>query len=172
MTHVTAVPVSGVWGGVTHVTARPLIDVTRALTLYIEFGVTCVTGVASRAQAHAPLAGGEIPEQSPCRWLQVRFAEQLPDLIEIEWWHSRGKGTAGIPNGLVAVALAACEWLGLEYAFVDATTLKAFVTGSERRPRAEMVGSTECALWVGDDFFLVRYWQERLQPAAEQRRAS
>ena len=120
-------------------------------------------------------------EPEGCRFR--RFAEQLPQVLEgvgcviIERTYSRGKRTAEILNGLTAVALVQCEARGLEYAFVDATTLKKFATGSGRAKKPDMVAAAERELArsdltddEADAYWLVRYWQERLQP--EQRWAS
>ena len=114
-----------------------------------------------------------------------KFAEQLPEVLKgagavvIERTYSRGKRTAEILNGLTAIALVQCEDLGLEYAFVDAVTLKLFATGSGRAQKADMVAAAERELGLSglsddeaDAYFLVRYWQERLQSAAVQRRAA
>ena len=122
-------------------------------------------------------------EPEGCRFR--RFAEQLPTVLEgagavvIERTYSKGERTAEVLNGLTSVALVECERRGLEYAFVHAVTLKLFATGSGRASKAEMVGAAECELGrsglshdEADAYFLVRYWQERLQSAAVQRRAA
>ena len=136
-------------------------------------GATFTTGVLDCT----PLTNSE-PEG--CRFL--RFAEQLPAVLEgagavvIERTYSRGKRTAEILNGLTAIALVACERLGIEYAFVDATTLKKFATGSGRAKKPDMVAAAARALArtdltddEADAYWLVRYWQDRL---VGQRRAS
>ena len=78
-----------------------------------------------------------------------RFAQRLPQVLDgagavvIERTYSRGKRTAEILNGLTAIALVQCEDLGLEYAFVDAVTLKKLATGSGRASKEEMVRAAE-----------------------------
>ena len=73
----------------------------------------------------------------------LKLAERLPSVLEgvqavvIERTYSKGKRTAEVLNGLTAVALVACETLGVDYAFVDATALKAFAIGG-RASKAEM----------------------------------
>ena len=139
-------------------------------------GVSFETGVIDCA----PKDRGE-PEGVRFR----KFAEQLPEVLEgagavvIERTYSKGKRTAEVLNGLTSVALVECERRGLEYAFVDAVTLKKLATGSGRAQKADMVAAAERELGrsglshdEADAYFLVRYWQERLQPAAVQRRAA
>ena len=114
-----------------------------------------------------------------------KFAEQLPEVLKgagavvIERTYSRGKRTAEVLNGLTSVALVECERRGLEYAFVNATTLKKFATGSGRAQKADMVAAAERELGISDlsddeadAYWLVRFWQERLQPAVSERRAA
>ena len=146
------------------------------VTGWAGFGATFTTGVIDcTTSSQAELEGVHFR----------KFAEQLPEVLKgagavvIERTYSRGKRTAEILNGLTAVALVQCEARGLEYCFVDATTLKLFATGSGRASKAEMVGAAECELGrsglshdEADAYFLVRYWQERLQSAAVQRRAA
>ena len=110
-----------------------------------------------------------------------RFARELPgvlsgaDAVVIERTYSRGKRTAEVLNGLTAIALVECERLGCEYAFVDATTLKLFATGSGRASKAQMVAAAEREFGrscltddEADAYHLVRYWMGRLQPVAGQ----
>ena len=99
----------------------------------------------------------------------LKLAERLPAVLEgvqavvIERTYSKGKRTAEVLNGLTAVALVACEALGVDYAFVDATALKAFAIGG-RASKAEMVAAAERELGLdgltddeADAYWLVRY---------------
>jgi Holliday junction resolvasome RuvABC endonuclease subunit len=104
----------------------------------------------------------------------LRLAERFPPVLEgaqavvIERTYSKGRRTAEVLNGLTAVALVACERRGIEYAFVDATVLKAFAIGG-RASKAEMVAAAERELGVNgltddeaDAYWLVRYGRTHL----------
>ena len=104
----------------------------------------------------------------------LRLSERLPSVLEgiqavvIERTYSKGKRTAEVLNGLTAVALVACERRGIEYAFVDATVLKAFAIGG-RASKAELVAAAERELGVNgltddeaDAYWLVRYGRTHL----------
>ncbi len=108
----------------------------------------------------------------------LKLAERLPPVLEgvqavvIERTYSKGKRTAEVLNGLTAVALVACERWGIEYAFVDATALKAFAIGG-RASKAEMVAAAERELGLdgltddeADAYWLVRYGLTHLVGAA------
>lgn len=92
------------------------------------------------------------------------------DAVVIERTFSKGSRTAEVLNGLTAIALAVMELRGLEYAFVNAATLKAFgkaagVVGKEamRVAASEAVGR-ELTTDAADAWWLVRYYEANMQP--------
>jgi Holliday junction resolvasome RuvABC endonuclease subunit len=92
------------------------------------------------------------------------------DACVIERTYSKGSRTAEVLNGLTAIALSVMELRGLEYAFVGATALKKFASGSGRAGKADMIYQARAALMrdltddEADAYWLVRYWQEHMQP--------
>jgi hypothetical protein len=100
------------------------------------------------------------------------------DAVVIERTFSKGSRTAEILNGLTAIALAEIEERGLEYAFVGASTLKAFGRrhgcdlatdrGLKEEMRREAMAKLDCPLTTdeSDAWWLVRYWREHLRAVA------
>lgn len=94
------------------------------------------------------------------------------DACVIERTYSKGSRTAEVLNGLTAIALSVMELRGIEYAFVNAATLKSF--GRERGLLNKGAMQTGAAFALkrpaltddeADAYWLVEYWREHMQPS-------
>ena len=104
--------------------------------------------------------------------VHVLVDDWVPHAVFIERTYSRGKRTAEVLNGLTAITLAVLERRGIEYAFVDATTLKKFATGSGNADKQAMIDAAREATGltlphdIADAYWLTRYGREVLMRTA------
>jgi hypothetical protein len=92
------------------------------------------------------------------------------DAAIIERTYSKGKRTAEVLNGLTAIVLVELDRRGIEYAFVDASKLKAFGAKHGAKGKAEMqdfaagyLAKLDLTDDEADAYWLVRYWEEHMR---------